>query len=116
MVLMRSCNASSPSATILLGVSATLNRPLVALLTPVSVACAESTTATSRVNGLTYSNSPFGSGLAAAKRAKISSTRSGDGGVRPRLGRRAFGWLGPGRTVLGIGASLGPLALLGSPT
>ncbi len=49
MVLMRSRTSSSPSASIFLGVSATLNRPRVALLTPASVACAESTTATSKV-------------------------------------------------------------------
>src|SRR5665213_65527 len=41
--------------------------------TPVSVAWAESTTATSSVNGLTYLSSVLGSGLAALKRRNISS-------------------------------------------
>ncbi len=78
MVLMCSRTASSPSAIILAGVSATAKRPRVALLTPASVACAESTTATRRVKGLTCSSSPFGSGSAAAKRAKIASTSSAE--------------------------------------
>ena len=39
----------------------------VALLTPASVACADSTTATSSVKGLRCSSSPFGSGLAACE-------------------------------------------------
>ena len=38
-----------------------------------SVACAESTTATSRVNGLTDSSSPIGSGLAASSRSNTAS-------------------------------------------
>ena len=42
---------ASPSLIIFSGVSASLNRAGVALLTPASVACAESTTATSKVNG-----------------------------------------------------------------
>ena len=69
--------------------------PRVALLTPASVACADSTTATSSVKGLTYSSSPLGSGLAAARRAKISATRSGAtlAALRPRarLTRRRGG-------------------------
>src|SRR6202162_4861893 len=74
MVLMRSRTLASPSATIFSGVSAAANSAGVALLTPASVACAESTTATSKVNGLTYCSSPLGSGLAAAKRRNASST------------------------------------------
>ena len=54
MVLISSRTLSSPSAAILAGVSAAANRAGVALLTPASVACADSTTATSSVNGLTY--------------------------------------------------------------
>ena len=117
MVLMRSCRSSTPSATILRGVSATLNSGLVALLTPASVACAESTTATSRVKGLTYSSSPLGSGLAAAKRAKISATRPGEGRAlrgRARLledGAAGSG-SGPGRTAFGMGASRARVALI----
>ena len=42
---------SSPSAAIFSGVSATAKSAGVALLTPASVACADSTTATRRVNG-----------------------------------------------------------------
>ena len=53
MVLIRSCTRASPSAAILAGVSAAANSAGVALLTPASVACADSTTATSSVNGLT---------------------------------------------------------------
>ena len=49
------------------------NRAAVALLTPASVACADSTTATRSVNGLTNLSSPLGTGLAAANRSKIAS-------------------------------------------
>ncbi len=59
--------------TIFSGVSAAANSAGVALLTPASVACADSTTATSSVNGLTWLSSPFGSGLASWKRRKASS-------------------------------------------
>ncbi len=52
MVRMESRSRGSPSFSIFSGVSATANRRRVALLTPTSVACADSTTATSRVNGL----------------------------------------------------------------
>src|SRR5262249_15713697 len=45
----------------------------VALLTPASVAWADRTTATSRVNGVTYWSSPLGSGMAALKRRNASS-------------------------------------------
>ena len=70
MVLIRSRTRSSPSAAIFSGVSASANSAGVALLTPASVACAESTTATSSVNGLTCWSSPFGSGLARLEAAK----------------------------------------------
>ncbi len=65
MVLISSRTRSSPSAAIFSGVSASSNSAGVALFTPASVACAESTTATRSVNGLTCCNSPFGSGIAA---------------------------------------------------
>src|SRR5262245_38570604 len=58
------------------GVDATWNSGPVALLTPASVACAESTTATSKVYGSTCLSSPRGSGLAAAKRRNAVSTSS----------------------------------------
>jgi hypothetical protein len=45
----RSASASSPSAAVFSGVSAIANSALVALLTPASVACADSTTATKSV-------------------------------------------------------------------
>ena len=64
---------ASPSLTIFSGVSASANSAGVALLTPASVACAESTTATSSVNGLMWTSSPLGSGLAAWKRRNASS-------------------------------------------
>jgi hypothetical protein len=69
---------ASPSASIFCGVSATLNSARVALLTPASVACADSTTATSSVKALTCSSSPFGSGRCMAKRRKISRTSAGE--------------------------------------
>src|ERR1700747_2976441 len=77
MVLMWSRKRSSPSASIFCGVSATANSSRVALLTPASVACAESTTATSSVYGLRCSNSPFGSGLALQNRSKASRISAG---------------------------------------
>ena len=73
MVLTSSRTRSSPSAAIFAGVSASANSAGVALLTPASVACADSTTATSSVNGLMCRSSPFGSGLAAWKRRNTSS-------------------------------------------
>src|SRR6266436_2104239 len=81
MVLMYSRTFSSPSASILCGVSATANSARVALLTPASVACADRTTATSRVSGLRCSSSPFGSGLALRKRLKASYTSAGVQGL-----------------------------------
>src|SRR3954466_2937765 len=74
MVLMYSRRRSSPRSSIFCGVSAIANNARVALLTPASVACAASTTATSSVNGLRCSSSPFGSGLALRKRLKASWT------------------------------------------
>src|SRR6266700_7193019 len=74
MVLMASRSLSSPSATIFCGVSATANSARVARLTPASVACADSTTATNSVKGLRCSSSPFGSGFARRNRLKASWT------------------------------------------
>src|ERR1700682_5023404 len=84
MVLMYSRTCSPPSASIFCGVSATANSARVALLTPASVACADSTTATSRVYGLRCSSSPFGSGLALRKQLNAS-------------------WISPGVQGLGFG-------------
>src|SRR6266404_4289830 len=81
MVLMVSRNFSSPSASIFCGVSATSNNVRVALLTPASVACADSTTATRRVKGLRCSSSPLGSGLALRKRSNASRTSAGVQGL-----------------------------------
>src|SRR6516165_8771701 len=94
MVLMYWLKRSSPSATIWAGVSATANSAGVALLTLESVACADSTTATSNVNGVTYCSSPTGSGLAAAKRRKASSISAAlqAGGTRGLRGVDVFGW------------------------
>jgi hypothetical protein len=47
IVLMCALSASSPRATICAGVVTSANSARVALLTPTSVACADSTTATS---------------------------------------------------------------------
>src|SRR4249920_3293279 len=77
MVFTSSRTRSSPNAAIFCGVSAAANSAGVALLTPASVACAESTTATSRVNGLTCLSSPLGSGMAAWKRRNASSISAG---------------------------------------
>src|SRR5574340_550322 len=54
------------------GVLATGNSLRVARFTPLSVACADSTTATSSSNGVLYSSSVVGWGLAARRRLKIS--------------------------------------------
>src|SRR5215469_5141154 len=77
MVLMYSRKRSSPRSSIFCGVSATLNSSRVARLTPASVACADSTTATRSVKGLRCSSSPLGSGLAFWKRSKTSRTSAG---------------------------------------
>src|ERR1700744_766202 len=94
MVLMVSRSFSSPSAIILSGVSATGNNSRVALLTPASVACADSTTATRSVKGLRCSNSPRGSGLAFWKRSNASRTSAGVQDLKDlgfgALGLRAF--------------------------
>src|SRR5438552_7298928 len=86
MVLICSRTCSSPSSTIFCGVSARSNNFRVALLTPASVAWAESTTATSSVYGLRCSSSPLGSGLALLKRAKASRTSACVQGVIEALG------------------------------
>ena len=49
MVLIASASLASPSATIFSGVSTVLNSGSVALFTDLSVACADSATATSKV-------------------------------------------------------------------
>jgi hypothetical protein len=77
MVFTSSRTRSSPNAAIFCGVSAAANSAGVALLTPASVACAESTTATSKVNGLTCLSSPLGSGMAAWKRRNASAIAAG---------------------------------------
>jgi hypothetical protein len=59
----------------------------VARLTPLSVAWAESTTATSSWKGVAYSSSPFGSGLASAGGRRTRGPFSGSCGVAGR-GRR----------------------------
>src|SRR5690606_12671551 len=59
----------------------------VALLTPTSVACADSTTATSNSNGVVYSSSVVGDGSIPASRANISRTSVAD--RRLRCGRPA---------------------------
>src|SRR5260370_35806234 len=82
MVLMESRKRSSPRAIIFRGVSGTSNSARVALLTPASVACADSTTATRSVKGLRCSNSPFGSGLAFWKRPKASRTSASLQGLK----------------------------------
>src|SRR3954447_12946494 len=74
---MNSRTCSSPSAAIFSGVSAAANSAGVALLTPASVACAESTTATSSVYGLMCASSVLGAGLAFLKRRNASSTSAG---------------------------------------
>ena len=74
----------------------------VALLTPTSVACAESTTATSRVKAFTCSSSPLGSGLAFWKRVKISCTVGASTTRRTRLDFFAAGaFLAAGAFFLG---------------
>src|SRR6202047_4541867 len=96
MVLMYSRNRSSPSASIFCGVSATANSARVARLTPASVACADSTTATKSVKGLRCSSSPLGSGLAFWKRSKTSRTSAGVQGFETlgfeTLGFETFGF------------------------
>src|ERR1700676_4748791 len=102
MVLIRSRILSSPSGAIFSAVSAGANSAGVALLTPASVACAERTTATSSVNGLTYCSSVFGSGLACRNRRNASSTSAAV---------QALGFLGFGLPDLAFGTAL--FAVLG---
>src|SRR5262247_3807440 len=64
---------STPSASMRCGVLATANRRRVALLTPASVACADSSTAASNSKTLLYSSSLAGWGLAAFRMAKKGS-------------------------------------------
>jgi hypothetical protein len=73
MVRIWAISPSSPSASIFSGVSAMSNSARVAAFTERSVACADRTTATSRVKALRCSSSPRGSGVACAKRAKIAA-------------------------------------------
>ena len=94
MVLISSRTLASPSATIFSGVSASANSAGVALLTPASVACADSTTATSSVNGLTCCSSPFGSGIAAWKRRNASSTSAAVHGAWCRAAPSGRPWPG----------------------
>ena len=68
IVRMNSFSRSSPRSSIFCGVSATANKAGVARLTPTSVACADSTTATSSVYGLMNSSSVCGIGRLAASR------------------------------------------------
>src|SRR5262249_48364896 len=103
MVLINPCTRSSPSVAIFSGVSAAANSAGVALLTPASVACAESTTATSNVNGLMCLSSPLGSGLAAWKRRNASSISAG---CHCGAGRGGGPWGGGGGKVVG-GRTLG---------
>ncbi|MNV46038.1 hypothetical protein D3C71_1378530 [compost metagenome] len=81
------------------GVPATGNSLRVALFTPTSVAWADSSTAASSSNGVVYSSSVLGMGLAAfkvAKKGSMSDVFMGAGcvvyvlrhaGLRPRLHR-----------------------------
>ena len=101
------------------GVSATANSDRVARLTPASVACADSTTATSSVKGLRCSSSPFGSGLAFANRVKASRTSAGvHGFIAFRglglLGSTALGFAIPGFGAFNDALSARPAAALGA--
>ena len=68
-----------------------LEQLAVARLTLLSVACADSTTATSSSNGVRYSSSVVGCGFSACRRAKIAATfflfMSGGRRRRPVAGR-----------------------------
>src|ERR1043165_6303920 len=105
---MYSASRSSPSSRIFCGVLATTNRRRVALLTPTSVAWAESSTAASSSKTLAYSSSVCGDGLAVRRISKNSRIwvwfmASGLCGQ----GVRADG--GRGRAMRGgSGAALGP--------
>src|ERR1044072_6339747 len=100
---MKSRTFSSPSAAIFSGVSAAANSAGVALLTPASVACAESTTATSSVQGLTDFSSVVGAGLAFLKRRNASSTSAALHGVGlPALGLPPFAFRAGLVAALGV--------------
>src|SRR5690554_5877474 len=71
MVEMWRLSASSPRSRIACGVLATGYRRRVALLTPTSVACADSRTAISSSNGVEYSSSVVGFGLSSDRRSNI---------------------------------------------
>ena len=73
MVRMCSVTAGRPSASMRAGVLASGNSRRVALLTPTSVACADSSTAASSSKTLVYSNSLAGCGLPDFKVAKKGS-------------------------------------------
>src|SRR5579872_554040 len=98
MVLMASRSFSSPRSSIFCGLSATWNKARVARLTPASVACADSTTATRSVKGLRCSSSPLGSGLALRKRSNASRTSASVQG----FGFFAAAALGCGLTTLAL--------------
>ena len=68
---------STPSCAIAAGVLATGKSFAVALFTPLSVACADSTTATSSSNGVACSSSVVGIGLASRRRSKIARRFAG---------------------------------------
>jgi hypothetical protein len=68
MVRMYRSSPSTPRAASCCGVLATGNSLAVATFTLLSVAWAESTTATSSSKGVVCSSSLFGSGIAAARR------------------------------------------------
>ena len=61
---------SAPKAAMAAGVGAAANKAGVALFTAASVVCADSATATSRVNGSVNTSSLFASGLAACSASK----------------------------------------------
>lgn len=69
-------NFASPKASIFFGVSATANKAGVALFTPTSVACADSTIATNKVKSLVENSSVVGAGFLALRRLNILSTLS----------------------------------------
>ena len=74
MVFMCFFKPASPSLSIFSGASTFLNKSWVALFTPLSVDWAESTTATTSVNGFFHSSSLLGSGSAFLRRVKNSIT------------------------------------------
>ena len=85
MVRMCSVSAGRPNARIFSGELATANKRRVALLTPTSVACADSSTAASNSNTLVYSSSVWGCGLAALSVAKNAAMSAAFIGCAARL-------------------------------